>query len=110
MSKTRRRKNVGFGSGKKSYGKWVLNKYVYNISMPVSWIPYTDKELKVSINKYHSDAGCGEKLPVPAWYRREEERRRRRKIKAETNRILRTGDYENYEYPNLKNDIIWKWW
>jgi hypothetical protein len=118
MSRTKRRKGFGYGKGKRNYADWVV----------CEWFPYggrtgrrwtekrlTGKELAEATNHFHSDAGVGDRWPVPAWFRREHERIRRTKMKVETRRILdrvQAGDYDiddDYYIP-VKRDIQWEWW
>jgi hypothetical protein len=118
MSKTYRRKKYGYGKGKVNYDEWVISDYV-RIPGVYSWLwkrrKFQGHELKEAINHFHSDAGVGDRWPVPAWFRRESEQIRRAKMKAETHKILKrvqSGDRDIYHdnYLPLKKDVSWDWW
>jgi hypothetical protein len=114
MSRTKRRKR--FGKGKFPYAEWITHDWIRN---GPSWAwerkSLEGNELVKSINRFHSDAGVGDRWPVPAWFRREHERIHRSKMNAETRKILKraqSGDLEidDDNYIPLKRDIQWEWW
>lgn len=107
MSKTKRRKKFGFGKGKRNYFNYIFYEYDWRTS---SYIPKSDEEISSSINKFHSDKSIGDNWRVPSWFRRDRERNRRTKMNEETRRILRTGEYDNYNYEPVKRTIQWEWW
>jgi hypothetical protein len=117
MSKTKRRKGFGYGKGKRNYDDWIVCEWSpYGGRTGIRWVEnrLTGKKLAEAINHFHSDAGVGDRWPVPAGFRRDHERIRRAKMKAETKRILdrvRAGDYDlDDQYIPIKKDIRWEWW
>ena len=107
MSKTRRRKVFGIGKGKRQYHDGILYDHDWRECI---YIPKSEKELIISINEFHSDRGVGDNWRVPSWFRKDKERIVRARMKSETRKILRTGDYYNYNYEPVKRTIQRDWW
>jgi len=115
MSKTIRRKQYGYGPGKHNYPYWVVQDVVRKPGVWWEWRDLPSPEREEAIARFHSDAGVGDKWPVPAWFRRERERLKRSRRKAETRKILdrvRAGDYDidDDQYLPRKKDVGWDWW
>jgi len=102
MSRTYRRKT-------RKPEEWVTSDYK-RVDGVWQRVPYTGKQLKEEINKFHSDKGVGDFWPVPAWFRRDLNRLFRAKHKAEARRIHLQGDYEEYSFKPFKKDASWNWW
>jgi len=90
MSRTKRRKKYGKDHNKHNYDPWIIQNY--------------------GITKFHSDKGVGDVWPVPAWFRRMKERELRSKNNQELKRIIRTADYEDYNFIPYCKTIQWEWW
>ena len=103
MSKTLRRTN-------RKTPKWVKEKKGFCYKKGYGWGFYelTPKEISRNIKKYHSDSA--NVMSVPAWFRREVNKQFRTRMNRETKRVLRQGDYENYNYDVNKNTVEWEWW
>lgn len=67
---------------------------------------------KYTVSKYRRDTriGYGWRGNAPAGFRRCVERTKRAKYTAETRRILKQGDYENYSYAVDYKDAGWLYW
>ena len=104
MSRTKRRTN-------RKPPKWVTHKLLWQDKCPI-WRPLFGTELAKSINKYHADTGVGYGWAghAPASFRRDCNREFRAKMKHETRRILKQGDYWDYEFKPFKKDAGWLYW
>ena len=105
MSKTIRRK-----SGKPDY--WVTHD-IERIegTWQWEWVKLEGKDLDKSLAKYYSDHGIGNRYykNAPAWYKKDIERIRRAKRRQEVRRIIKQGDYEEYEFEPIKKNAGYYW-
>lgn len=106
MSRTKRRT----GNVEKPYWLEKPCKHWKRINGKWEYIELTEKEIKVDLNKFHSDVGLGWMDNAPKWYRQELEAIRRAKAKSEIRRVWREGDYENYNFEPIRKDANWNWW
>ena len=106
MSRTRRRK----GNVKKPY--WITTDREVWTRINGKWESrfLTDKEVKSLLNKFYSDVGYGWQGNAPKDFRQALEAIRRAKAKAEVRKIQRGGDYDNYNFDPIKEDMNWNWW
>ncbi len=110
MSKTFRRKTG------RPRPHWVTEKWTHTGSKTngydYAYIPLKGPELGRSIAKYHGDSskGYGWNGNAPKDFCKMIDRAKRAKEKAETRKMLVTGDYENYSYAPRKKDAGWQYW
>ena len=104
MSKTIRRK-------KGKLPIWVTHDLVWKDHHSV-WEPLSGKDLAKAVNKYHADKGTGWGWMgrAPSDFRRDCNREFRSKMNQETRRILKHGDYWDYEFRPFKKDAGWLYW
>jgi len=114
MARTYRRKKV------KAEEDWGVHSYLE--SRGIHWyaeheellaaVPDAKHYVRYYTAMYHKDTrtNFGWNGNAPAGYRRSLNSVRRAKDKAETNRILRQGDYENYCFYPWYKDAGWYWW
>jgi hypothetical protein len=110
MSRTYRRKKV---SDSRVLEMWCIDPDLdCNCSMIGCGMKCPYKNKKKTIRKYHREtrSGFGWNGNVPSDYRRMMAREYRAKMKAETNRILKQGDYENYSFDKMMTDYGWMYW
>ena len=117
MSRTYRRKGVKAekGWGDRNYLKSrgiTYFHYWWEVDCTEDYVPDKEHYRKYWNARFHSDTGTGFgwQGSVPADYRRTVNRIERAKDKAETRRILKQGDYEEYEYTPWKNDAGYHYW
>jgi hypothetical protein len=117
MSRTRRRKNVRTPEdyGYKTYFEKYLREKEGN--RWYCWEP--DDEIRNSVQfkkicefAYHRDtrSAYGWNGNAPAWYRRGCNRVARAKETHEVKRILKKGDFEEYEFNPRKSDAGYHYW
>ena len=75
-------------------------------------VPLKGLELKRSIAKYHRDTkeGYGWNGNAPKNWRKMIDRSKKSKEKAETSRILKQWDFEDYGFNPRKRDAGWYYW
>ncbi len=110
MSNTKRRKHC-------KVPKWAISKYVPIIPECKKFCVYksvqlTGKELKIKINKFHSDTGSryGWNGSAPADFRKLRNRNLRAKNKNTMRNINKKCDYEEYEFKLFVKDAGWYYW
>ncbi len=103
MSRTIRRKG--------NVPEWVKEDSYWNKTLYVT-VPLKGLELKQAIAKYHRDTkeGYGWAGAAPKSWRKMVDRGKKSKEKAETNRILKQGDFEEYVFNPRKRDAGWSYW
>lgn len=117
MSRTYRRKGVkaekGWGDFRYLESRGVkCSFWWWEADRTEDFVPDKEHYLKYCEARYHSDTrvGFGWKGNAPASYRRCLTRSEKSKDKAETRRILKQGDYEEYEYTPWKKDAGYHYW
>lgn len=104
MSKTIRRKHEQIPKWARVDGHWEGRLYIET--------ELQGKELAKAAAIYHSDMGCGYSWSgnAPKDFRKSIDRIKRAKEKAETRRILKERDFENYNFNPRKRDAGWLYW